>query len=93
MSKKSLRKNRIIYTGQYLAGLMILFWFISWYIGLIDNLNYGFYVTLLVVILASSILFIFKTRKILKIVWAITAILIALLLMVIYRFSSNGFGV
>ncbi|OGL33069.1 hypothetical protein A3F64_01095 [Candidatus Saccharibacteria bacterium RIFCSPHIGHO2_12_FULL_42_8] len=92
--KSSIQKNTNINinTGQYLIGLIIISWVISWYFGLINQQNINLYTALLGFILLASIFFIFKVKKILKLIWITISIIIILLLYVIYRFNSNGFG-
>lgn len=95
MSKKSViqkKTNININIGQYLIGLVIAFWIISWYFGLIDQQNINLYIVLLGMILVASIFFIFKVKKTLKFIWIIISMLVILLLYVVYRFASNGFG-
>lgn len=95
MSKKSARQkntNVNINTVQYVVVLIILGWIISWYTGFINQENYSLYISLLVVILLASITLSYKVKKLLKIIWLTISILVILLLYVIYRFNSNGFG-
>ncbi len=94
MSKKKVtQKNTSINTAQYVVGLIIAFWIISWYSGLINQQNDNLYTALLIIILLASIAFIFKVKKLLRIIWVLVSILIILLLFVTYRFNNNGFGV
>lgn len=90
MSKKNANIN--INTAQYLIGLVIIFWIGSWYLGLINQQNTNLYTILLGVILLVSLYFIFKVKNVLKLIWITISILVILLLYIIYRFNSNGFG-
>ncbi|PID30050.1 hypothetical protein CR983_03315 [Candidatus Saccharibacteria bacterium] len=89
MNKKITNKQDTVWNiAQIGAGILVTFWFLSWFMGFINLQNYKWYIALLIIIAIITLVLVFKIKSLLRVLWALVLVLAVAVLTVMYALKD-----